>query len=650
MDQLSDVINKSERLDIDEVREPLQEWVGGKKLDLDKKMADGRLLRVVLSDHFKKTLDQELKNQEQLLENIKKWNQLYKGKREKKNYPYAGVANTCSSMTRSDADAIFVRVYDAITNKRRYFLMNVVDPNASAEKVAYVKKLERAFDHYLRKEMRFKDKIRFPLLQTVKSGTGVGKIVYETKNKTIYRYATPEEKKDKDVKKFKTGGDPVVKEVSETFAGPNVYPVAREDWVVSSDALDIDDAYMCGFRFRLRKPQVKVRAMLEDGWDRLAVSRILPSEFPELKKQREELHGRDVEKTEYEEPYEFWELYSKYDVDDDGQEDDIVITIHMPSGSVVDAKYNPTFYGYRPFFDLKGSPVEYTYDGEGVCEILEGTQDDVDAIRNLRLDRLAQINMPMYLVQPGVGIDNFKQNPGKVWVVDGNLEDSIRVVQFPDVYPSTYAEEDRLVADGDRAVGITPNVLGVSTAERPVARETFANIEEANKKFKNWTESVRSGLLELGYKLLECFAQHQPVYTYTDETGGGVTIEMPMGDIRNFIELELEVSSEQMNMEIRREIGIVKFQLLRDYMTGMTGIAQILASPQAPGELKKVLLSINDIGVNLMRNIIEDFGERVPEEVVLDLKKSMDTDKVLAESGQPPPGPQGEMPPAMGNM
>ena len=614
------------------IRGTVHDWTGGVRLKLKRKMDSGRTLEDELTDHVRETMDVELRNHKKLIENLRRWQNNYKGVREEKGYPYEGTANVAIPVTRSDADAIFVRIYDALTNKRKFFLMKPKG-NPDENKKAYFKALETSFEHYLRNVLNFRERIRPAVLQGVKTGTGVLKVVYETKNQVYYRYANQDELADPTVDKYKAEtGDPMVKETSLVFKGPNVYSVPREDFIISSDATSIKNAYMVGMAFTLRKHQLKLRGK-KGIYIKENVEKVGPLQAKEeIKEDRAQAHGLEIDKSRYEEPYKIWELWLSYDVDDDGEEDDIVVTWNHESGVILNAIYNPIFYGYRPFADLRGNQIEYTYDGEGVCEILEAIQEEIDAIHNLRLDRLAQINLPVTLVRQGLGLKDFKLTPGKTWVIDENLEEAVRVITFPDVYYSLDREEDRLVGYGDRSVGITQNVLGNSTAERPVAKETLINVEEANKKFKSWTESFRAGLLELGYLLLECFAQYQPSYTYTDERGQSISVPMPMGNVRDLLELDLEVSSEQMNMEVRREMNIAKYQILSDYMTKMAGMVEAFTNPAVNSEFKKFILEVNNIGSTVLNAVMEDFDERSPEAIVPDINKVLDVNKNMMMS------------------
>jgi hypothetical protein len=641
-EQTVDVLKPGDR---PELKGTVIDWTGGQPINLDRKMDNGQTLEDNLTRHLAIVVDQELRNQKKLVEKLRKWQNNYKGTREAKAFPAEGVANVATPITRSDVDAIFVRVFDSLTNKRRVFLMK---PKGVADDMTKdnINKVETAFDNYLKNVVKFKEKMRSPILQAVKTGTGIVRIVHETKYKTTVRYASEFERKDPTIQLYQSpdGGDPLVKDKYCLFDGPNLYPVPREDFLISSDAINIDDAYMCGMGFNLRMPQLKLRAK-KGIYIKKNVDKITPeNNEQEIKKDRTEAHGVDLVRpdTTETETVRLHELWLSYDVDDDGEEDDIVVTWNHQTGVIVKAIYNPIFYGYRPFCDIRGNAIEFTYDGEGVAEILEPIQEEIDSLHNLRLDRLAQINLPITLVRGGFGINDFKLTPGKTWVLDEDLEAAVRIITFPDVYFSLDREEDRLVAYGDRSVGITPNVLGNSTAERPVAKETLANLEEANKKFKNLADAIRNNFMEVGYKLLECFAQYKPKYEYADENGVQQEVLMPLGNIRDILNLDLEVSSEQMNMEVRREMNIAKYQILSDYMTKLATMVEAFTNPGVPSDMKNFILAVNDMGVKILNDVMEDFDERSPEEVVPDMRKVVNVQKNLMNSPdmQPPAPPQ----------
>jgi hypothetical protein len=102
-------------------------YKGGMDLPLDKKMKSGGLLREELSTHVQQVLEQELKNQEPRIKNFKKWQKQYKGMKKKKSYPFPKASNIAHPLTRSDTDALYVRVDDSIHNKKKTIICKAID-------------------------------------------------------------------------------------------------------------------------------------------------------------------------------------------------------------------------------------------------------------------------------------------------------------------------------------------------------------------------------------------------------------------------------------------------------------------------------------------------------------------------------------------
>jgi len=623
-------------------------WRGGLPVKLDRIMSDGRTLKETLSKHLGEILDQELKNHRGVLDNIGKWQKQYEGKKKEKAWPFPNCSNVAIPITRSDADAILVRLIDAIWNKRKVWIFRA----KTSDFVGIDRELEEFFDWFQRNILQLKKKMKSPLRQMVKIGTGWVKVVWSEKKRTVYRYSTPEEDEIKEVHKYSLAGTDAkaVKDSETTYMGPDILPVSREDIIYTSDAPDLQNAYLTGFKFTLRKAQLDLRVR-QKIYDEEAASKLKADVKPdETKEARAENVGLETRKTTYEEPYVLWNLYFKYDVDEDGEEDDIEVVFHKESGEILKAIYNPIFYGFRPLLAVKGIDREFAVEGEGACQILEKLQEAIDTLVNQRIDRLHQINAPIAIMETGSGLEDqgFNLTPGKVWKSDTLPEQAVKFLQFPEVYPSTFQEESQLVAYSDRAVGITPSALGVSTAERPVAKETIVLAEEANKKFKDIIENVRDFFRELGYMLVEFFAQYQPVYTYQMEGAEGKlqekTINFPLQHIRDGLDIELFASTEMMSQEIRREVNLTVYTLLSDFKTKMAGMVQAIVSPMTPPPFVNWLIAEYKSSNRLMKRIIQDFDIPDAEELLTDIDEIIMQLQAMQQqmAMRPPMGPPGQ--------
>jgi hypothetical protein len=246
------------------------------------------------------------------------------------------------------------------------------------------------------------------------------------------------------------------------------------------------------------------------------------------------------------------------------------------------------------------------------------------------------LNSYVTVSRTGVGLDNFKFSQGKHYVCEENpTEDVFRVIQVPDVSPTQFTEQSVLSSLGERLSGISPAMQGISTSERPVAKETFQLIEEANKKFKSQIDNIRDGLIEGAYQTLELMSQYQPTLRFKEDINGEwveQTVSIPVMSLREGFDIELSAATEVLSQETRREIWLNVFMLVRQFQTDVGGMAQMLTSPEVPSEMKKVILEANRIGVEILKQILIDFEVPNAEQLVLNLTKTVDVKKVVMAS------------------
>ncbi len=643
-------LKKSKKLKNDSSKSDVEGFLGSLPVNLDRVMSDGSLLRDNLRLYIGDLLDTELRNQEKRLKKIADWERLYNGSVKDKVWPHEHAANLNHPLIPSDVDAIHVRELDTIFNKRKIVIAKATKP----ESVGLDREIEDYLDWFLRNIIHLEEKLQSPILQADMTGTGIVFIDWKSEKRTCYRYATDADiqsgEKLYDLPGTKTKG---VKYIRTIYEGPQLYAIPRDSFVKSSNALTIKDALLSGFKTDVRKPQVdlKVRQGLYD--EKEADTMVGPDEPDEVKEGRAENQQIELNQTEAVKPFEIWRLWTKYDVDEDGEEDDIVITYHRSSGAILSCIYNPLFIGFKPFVDLVPDPRAYSFDGRGIAEILEHPQIELTAMHNQRLDRLTQINTPVFFVKSGSSLEKLEQiEPGKIYVADDDLENILKEFRWSDVTYSSFQEEDRLLALADRLVGITPSVLGISTAERPVAKETMSNMQEANKKFIYRFKNLRKGIIEIVYMLLEFMAQYQPAYSYDTQNGGQMetrTIKFPIELIRDGLDIQLYASTEMINQELRREMHLALYHLMSDYYTKTGQMVQAIVSPKVPSEFKKFLISIIEKGDKRIDNILRDFDQVDSESDQVNIGEVIDVQKAIAQSvdlmpprpPMPPPGPEG---------
>jgi len=628
-------------------KEELVGFSGGLPVNLDRVMKDGKILREKLRNEIGRLLPQEIENQQELIDKIPVWNRLYRGQRDERG---PGQANVATPIPRILTDAIVVRVFEGIDSQPELYTAKATklsDPQEGEydvwEKIAT--ELENDINWWAT-DIDLRRKLFSPIMQSVKIGRGIIMMWPKSSKRTITRYATPEEVKKKDVPTFKlSNGEHGIKIVSTVSQQPDVFSISREDWVQSSDEPDVQKALLCGYRTYFRKPQIDTK-VLQGLYDEVEVKRLVGGdEIDDVKKDRAESELKVIDDSNRDK-FAIWQLHYRSDVDEDGEEDDIMIWYNINSHAIVRCIYNPIFAGFRPFIDFVFNPSEYSADGEGTMGVLEKLTEEIDTMHNQRIDRISQINGPWLFVRDHVdGLEDLEYKPRQLLRINENVEEVIKEFRFSDTTVSNMNEEGHLTDLCMKAVGVTNDVLGQATTDRPVFREMASRQAEANKKFRFLNRLYRKKIEDIGMMYLEMSAQYQPTHEYTvNGTMEQKTINYPLEYLRDRIKVKLSGSTELENKEVRREQAMQRYQMLSQYYTNMAGMAQAVVSPETPAEFKKFLILASKKSEKEMEKILQDMDMLNPEDAVMSLEDMIDVKSALQKSGMPPPGegpPQG---------
>jgi len=132
---------------------------------------------------------------------------------------------------------------------------------------------------------------------------------------------------------------------------------------------------------------------------------------------------------------------------------------------------NP-FSGLLPFIMARYIPVQHELYGIGIPEICEDLQEELNTVRNQRMDNVNLIINRMFIVNKyaDVNLDNLVSYPGNVILT--NDVNAIQALDTRDVTKSAYMEESIIKNDMDTGTGI----YSYSKGEPPERRETATGI------------------------------------------------------------------------------------------------------------------------------------------------------------------------------
>lgn len=279
--------------------------------------------------------------------------------------------------------------------------------------------------------------------------------------------------------------------------------------------------------------------------------------------------------------YNIYETYLRYDIDDDGIDEELVAWVEDRSKRVIRVSYLERVGPgqKRPFVVKKFIPQTGPY-GKGLGEILYGLSCAQDYIVNQRLDYGTLQNLPFFFYRAASGLNpvSLKLGPGMGIPVDDPQGD----VSFPRLNGGTtygFQEEQQITRYSENASGITQFSLGniQSQGATRTATGTAALVNELNSNIdihiKRYQRGYRKNLVILDLQLQDLL----PLGTIIRIVGkDGQDIYKRFENreaIRWQADFELMANSINSNKAIERETAMMLIQQLANPIALQTGIA-----------------------------------------------------------------------------
>lgn len=280
----------------------------------------------------------------------------------------------------------------------------------------------------------------------------------------------------------------------EIWNDPYIYPVDIYKFFIDPRALSIEDAeYVIMIT---ESTMAKLRYMQEMGIYK-NVSKI------------EDIKGK-VKPEEGKERYSNVDIKSPQDVSDkysdrvtlyEYWENDRVIVLAEEDVVIRDSE-NPYWHCRKPFISAKICPVENEFYGIGLMEMVQSLQNELNDIRNQRMDNIKLAINRMYIVDRNADIDpNMLINePGGA--IYTNFIDGIKELNTSDVTGQAFTEAKIITDDIQNAHGIYDYSKGATPRQRETATGILSLQEAANIRFKMMIMTMARNLLGKGSEMV----------------------------------------------------------------------------------------------------------------------------------------------------
>lgn len=384
--------------------------------------------------------------------------------------------------------------------------------------------------------------------------------------------------------------------VERTGAYPETVPTL--DFIFPASARNVRTAAWVDHRIYLSKGELKSRVregIYEDVIAKLGDPMAKKSDFAV---EESKLVGIDLSNSKL---YEIHEVYLSYDVDDDGTEEEIILTVELKSRTLLRCVHNFYHDYLRPFVTWSYEDRAEGIAGISLASILEPLHRAYSASINQRLDAASKANEILVIGRVGSGLDKlFRRGKlkGGYYETTGNPGEDLK--QFPISQPFTQLKELEGVFEQrmQKVSGLTDYNFGVEQIARPTASGQTTLIEEGKQPLFVMLERFRSVFAEIARMMLARYKQFYPqgleVYRQIETPQGQQIItelmQWPEGAIDEQVFVETKVSSATMNKQMRRQEKLALVDKLPQVYQALLQMVSVAVnpSPMAPAAAKLV--------------------------------------------------------------
>jgi|SRR5579884_231330 hypothetical protein len=532
----------------------------------------------------------------------KVWNEArrqYNGvpKRPMREVPVPNAPNIEITLGATLADDVCAQASDALFTATPLITVRAVD----AKWVEHAKAAQDWINWLAANEIGLREAANHALVDTCQLGTGVYYIpfVEMTKKDRVYRV---------------------------TQRAPRVFAIAPEDWIVPPGSRgDIQRDRWVALRFWYTRGELEERARTL-GWN---IENAMPVAQFDLVRLQHERKANMRGAMLWREVYEVCEVYAYFDYDDDGLDEDLLITWDRASRTILDLKFNP--YDLRPVEVMRYQLRSHLPYGLGVMEMVQPFQEETTELHNYTLLNIFLANARVWAAKEGAVPEKLEIMPGSVIKVLGDdVRSGLVELKMSEVYPSAFQAQNSAVALAERRIGTSgaAGMLAKGGARTPGVT-ALSLLQQVNRRFSpafdDMREKTAAAVRQAVYRYRErLLARDRDIERHLLDVMGedrALLLHelLTLTDVERAIAIEMTASSATVNREADRQNAIQIANLMQGYYQQTVALALQAASPQLPDDLRNLLVDIAKKGTELMDRTLRTFDQvRDPKSFLVD--------------------------------
>lgn len=436
----------------------------------------------------------------------------------------------------------------------------------------------------------------------------------------------------------------LVQEQAYKRFGPQIQVAPLDRVVYPPEFAEIKDMPWVGYTVTLPKHELVNRGMNGMYMDTDIVLDWGRTDKDALDRQRDSARGS--EQKAYVDLFDITEFFVQWDVDQDGMYEDIIITLHVPSRTILDIRFNDLLV--RDTVEAKFIARNFAVEGRGIGQMTKSMQFEAEGMHNVRNDNAKFAAMRMIAMNRATARENRESiYPGKIWKTENPHQDIVPI-QLGEVYPSSFQAEQQAMMLARETTGIS-SVMGGFSDPRLGSRDTFRGqnmrMQQGQGVFASITTGLKSAFRQVGrlvyYQLClhkdDVIAREQRAMRLSQEEIDTLSeaLDIPVQDIPIRMSFDIATTDIDQSFESKRQNMLTLTQLYSQWAQEVTPIAQLLFGPegqqmkQVAPEMYKHFLDVYVGSTNMLHRIFEFFNEDDVDEYVPDIERYKALQEIL---------------------
>lgn len=563
----------------------------------------------------------------ELENNMTEWERLYEArpKVDQKNFPWKNASNIVVPVIGTAVDTTFSRIMESVFGAPDLW---AVTPRT--ETWADIDEPLTTWMNWIATQvLKLVDVCPRWFLAALKHGTGIAKLEWVQRIRNVM-YADA------------SGGQ--VKQQITSHNGPELRPIPICDFLFSNDAVHTQDFQNCSWIAERQLYTWKSLKEAETSGLFIGVDQLLGKErstVTALESQVQQNTGIDIPQPG---DFEIYEVWASYDVDGDGVPEEIVLNLHVDTGTVLRGVYNFYRHQERPFHRIRLMLRDMSPLGLGLCQMLAPIQEEVSTIHNQRIDNATLANTKVFKAL-GTATHRISPKdfyPGAVINVD-NMED-LQEITMGEGHVTLLQEELHSMSIGERRSGVSDYSVGRESqaiGSNATATSTLALIQEGNKRFKLTISDIRKALSDIGHQCIMLYQQFAPeskvMYEMFSPKDQGLVrqfLTLPAEYTRDGIILDTPTVSEAVNRDVDKQLYLSLLNVVKDYYGGIAQAAMLAAQVPDP-TIKSITISGIMTATKIWKKTLNAFGIADAEMYSPDLAALAGGQDVTGTQGSP---------------